>query len=512
MINEWLELIPAACFHPHNQWGKPIKSKKLKSNFWLKQTKKRRNSSYEGYSNESLEVEERSNNTTQTTIPSTKLESLSAYDIAKKLAAEHLFGVANSRLYIYEQSGGYFRLLEDTLSLCRSLKNPLPETVRPLLTKNRILEIENDLISYKEFHRTLFLNHVGQERYMNFLNGVLDLQTMRVLEHHPDFHFDAVIQADFIEEKTRLPKAVAQFLNRICDGNKEKLRQIRCLFGMALSNIRSAKVAFFLIGPANCGKSTLLALLRSILGEENCSALSLKDFGKTFRLAKCYGKKANITAELPQEELQDFDTLKSVLGNRTDKLTAEIKFKDPFEFIPSFLPIFGGNTMPRIPAGQDPDEALRKRMYIIELTQSIPKNQQKPHVLEEMMEHKEAIIRWAVNGVCDFLENGLPPNTVDYDVVLDVITSDCLDDFVNECCDLIPDAWSSSADIAQQYNDFCDEMGIEKKYRASSIRIARYLKQLDGVEKSPRQNTKTRKGHGFFGIHLKIYGKWQAGE
>lgn len=507
MKNEWLAIIPRGCFLPHNQWGKPIKSKKLKSDWWKKEKKKYKHACEDF---ESYESATRTRDTTQATIPAAKSEALTAYDIAKKLAAEHLFGVANSRLYIYEQSGGYFRLLEDTLALCRSLKNPLPETVRPLLTKNRILEIENDLISYQEFHRTLFLNHVGQERYMNFLNGVLDLQTMRMLKHSPDFHFDAVIQADFIEEKSCLPKPVANFLNRICGGNEEKLRQIQCLFGMALSNIRSAKVAFFLIGPANCGKSTLLALLRNILGEENCSALSLKDFGKTFRLAKCYGKKANITAELPQEELQDFDTLKSVLGNCTDKLTAEIKFKDPFEFIPSFLPIFGGNTMPRIPAGQDTDGALRKRMYIIELTQSIPKKEQNPHALEEMTEHKEAIIRWAVDGVCDFLANGLPSNNVDYDVVLDVITSDCLDDFVNECCDLIPDAWSSSADIAQQYNDFCDEICIEKKYRANSIRIARYLKQLDGVEKSPRQNTKTRKGHGFFGVHLKIYGKWQA--
>lgn len=437
------------------------------------------------------------------TNPTKSKNTLSDYEIAKILAEQCIFGRMGEQLYKYDEQLGYFKNLIG-ITLYQEIKMPFSDDIRARLSSNSVREIKNHLLSFSEFHMLLSEFRPERERYVNFKNGVLDLKKMRVNAHSKSHQFLSVIDAEYRPESgCELSKTVKEYFETTCGGDQCLLRRIQIMFGLAISNIRSAKVGFFIIGKANTGKSTLIALLRKIVGEDNVSTLSLNDFTKNFRIERACGKLINAVSELSQEELKNIDVLKTVIGNRVDKITAERKFEPAFDFIPNFLPIFGGNTLPKIPSGKDPDHALRKRMYIINLTAAIPPRKQKKNILEKVFEKKDEIVAWAVAGIRDYLENGLPENEVGYDDLVNYESEDGLADFVSEFCVLQEGAWTATKSLLEAYREFCDDNQIADVNRASANRLAGFLKTMEGVEKSKRQNCKERQGHGYWGLAMK---------
>ena len=67
----------------------------------------------------------------------------------------------------------------------------------------------------------------------------------------------------------------------------------KCLGYTLCKNSRRHK-AFFLVGDGSNGKSTLLDMVKEMLGEENISNLSLLDLEHSFRPAELEHKLANI--------------------------------------------------------------------------------------------------------------------------------------------------------------------------------------------------------------------------
>ena len=95
----------------------------------------------------------------------------------------------------------------------------------------------------------------------------------------------------------------------------------------------SYQKSFIFLGQGANGKSTLLDLLLAFLGSLNASKVSLQDLGSNrFRVAELYGRMANIFTDLDNKSLQSTSMFKMITTG--DPITAERKFKDPFEFVP----------------------------------------------------------------------------------------------------------------------------------------------------------------------------------
>ena len=98
------------------------------------------------------------------------------------------------------------------------------------------------------------------------------------------------------------------------------------------------------------------------IGRENISSKTLHSLVKErFATADLYGKLANIFADLSAKRLQDVEAFKVLASG--DRISAERKFEDSFEFEPTAKLIFSANTPPK--PTEDMENAYYKRWMLI---------------------------------------------------------------------------------------------------------------------------------------------------
>lgn len=107
---------------------------------------------------------------------------------------------------------------------------------------------------------------------------------------------------------------------------------------------------------------TFISCIRTILGEANTSALDLKELGDRFSTSMIFGKLANLGDDIGDDFLQGSQVAvfkKIVTG---DRIKAERKGQDPFEFNPYTKLLFSANDIPRM---KDKTGAVLRRLVII---------------------------------------------------------------------------------------------------------------------------------------------------
>ena len=96
---------------------------------------------------------------------------------------------------------------------------------------------------------------------------------------------------------------------------------------------RSVQKAICLLGEGGNWKSAFLDLATHFIGAENVCHLSLQRLeSDRFSAARLYGRLTNICPDLPGERLTSSAMFKAITG--CDRITAEVKYRDSFEFTP----------------------------------------------------------------------------------------------------------------------------------------------------------------------------------
>lgn len=104
--------------------------------------------------------------------------------------------------------------------------------------------------------------------------------------------------------------------------------------------------SFILVGDKANGKSTYLDMLKTLLGDSNTSALDLAELGERFKTAELFGKLANIGDDIGDEFIANPAIFKKLVSG--DRVNAERKGQDPFDFSSYAKLLFSANSMPRI--------------------------------------------------------------------------------------------------------------------------------------------------------------------
>lgn len=118
--------------------------------------------------------------------------------------------------------------------------------------------------------------------------------------------------------------------------------------------------AFILIGDKSNGKSTFLSMIQTLLGEQNIASLDLKELGDRFKTAELFGKLANIGDDIGDEFIANASVFRKLVTG--DRVSAERKGRDPFEFNNYSKFLFSANNIPRI---KDKTGAVQRRLLII---------------------------------------------------------------------------------------------------------------------------------------------------
>ena len=247
-------------------------------------------------------------------------------------------------------------------------------------------------------------------RYIAFNNGVYDVVEGELKPFSTEYVITNKIPWNYVPDA--YDELADTVLNNIaCDDVKIRALLEECI-GYCFYRRNELGKAFILTGDKSNGKSTFLDVLKHILGEGNISALDLKELGDRFNTSMMFGKLANIGDDIGDDFLQGSQVSifkKIVTGNR---IKAERKGQDPFEFNPYIKLLFAANDIPRM---KDKTGAVLRRLVIIpfnaSFTKYLPdgtKNPRfKPFIKSDLIkqESMEYLIQLGIAGLIRILEN-----------------------------------------------------------------------------------------------------------
>lgn len=197
-------------------------------------------------------------------------------------------------------------------------------------------------------------------RYIAFRNGIYDVVGDSLQEFSPNIIVTNKIPWDY--NSSAFNELTETTLNKLACGDPAIRALLEECVGYCFYRGAELGKAFILIGDKNNGKSTFLDLIKAVLGVENISALDLKELGDRFSTSMMFGKLANIGDDISDDFMQGAQVAifkKIVTGNR---IKAERKGQDPFEFNPYVKLLFSANDIPRM---KDKTGAVLRRLVII---------------------------------------------------------------------------------------------------------------------------------------------------
>lgn len=424
---------------------------------------------------------------------SKKEEKISMYQLAEVIKEKINFIVINNIVYIYKEEYGYYKALQDS-ELEHELRRALPYEIKIRINNSVLNEVIRWLKTFDTEEREINNNN----RYINFINGYYDLYYGEFLKDNREkLYFGHFVNSEY-KESDLSGVFFEEYINNVTNKDYELRNLLQEILGVAISGIRGFKKAIFIIGCANSGKTTFLSLLDNLIGKEFISNLGLADLNDKFRLANIFNMRLNTCGEVSELSLKRLDIFKSITGN--DLITAERKGRDPFSFKNNAMLIFAGNYLPEISV-TDISNAFFKRMIIIPFNQSIPEDKININLMDRLLEEKEYIIKFAIEGLTRFIDNGYK-FTESREVAN--ITQEYLyenasfQSFLKEECIIDGECKETSSDLIEYYKDFCYEKCVTP---ITERLFHKYMKQVHGVKRC-RFRCSGGNLYGYSGIRL----------
>lgn len=238
---------------------------------------------------------------------------------------------------------------------------------------NGYKEIEADMIQHipnlKKMQRREVLDYMeliveekqpSEANLIAFNNGVYDIMTGELKPFSTEIVITNKIPWDY--DPDAYSELADSTLNKLSCGDSAIRALLEECIGYCFYRRNELGKAFILTGDKSNGKSTFLGCVKAILGEKNISALDLKELGDRFTTSMMFGKLANIGDDISDDFMQGSQVSifkKIVTGNR---IKAERKGQDPFEFNPFIKLLFSANDIPRM---KDKTGAVLRRLVII---------------------------------------------------------------------------------------------------------------------------------------------------
>ncbi len=254
-------------------------------------------------------------------------------------------GIINNQLHVFKEGvyvNGYREIEKAMIDLIPNLK----DVQRKEVMKYLMLICEELQLS--------------DARYIAFNNGVYDVVESELKPFSTEYVITNKIPWNYVPDAYN--ELADKTLTKLSCGDATIRALLEECIGYCFYRRNELGKAFILTGDKSNGKSTFLDVLKHILGEGNISALDLKELGDRFNTSMMFGKLANIGDDIGDDFLQGSQVSifkKIVTGNR---IKAERKGQDPFEFNPYIKLLFAANDIPRM---KDKTGAVLRRLVII---------------------------------------------------------------------------------------------------------------------------------------------------
>jgi len=235
-----------------------------------------------------------------------------------------------------------------------------------------------------------------------FKNGVYNIETDDFTEFSPDYVITNKINWNYNPNaKSELAEIT---LKKFACYDEEIESLLKETIGYCFYRYNELGKAFILTGDKANGKSTFLDMISYLLGSDNISSLDLAELGERFKTAELFGKLANIGDDIKGDFIPDLAIFKKLVTG--DRVNAERKGQDPFEFNNYSKMLFSANKIPRV---KDETGAVLRRLIIVPFNAKFTKKDKDydPYIKyklrsDDVMEH---LIQVGLQGLKDVLKN-----------------------------------------------------------------------------------------------------------
>jgi putative DNA primase/helicase len=241
---------------------------------------------------------------------------------------------------------------------------------------------------------------------LNVTNGTIDLKTGRRERHDPRDLLTKIAPVK-ANRHADCPE-FDQFLNRIAGGDTDLAAFIQTAVGYTLTGVTTEQVLFFVYGKGNNGKSTLVNLIREMLGDYGLhtptETLLVKQYDNAIPadLARLDGARMVTAVEANFNRHLDEARIKAMTGG--EPITARFMRQNFFQFVPVFKLWLVANDQPR---ARGTDHAFWRRVRVIPLTVQIPETERDPNLSAKLRGEWPGILAWAVRGCLKWQKSGL---------------------------------------------------------------------------------------------------------
>lgn len=319
-----------------------------------------------------------------------------------KYASERrvLFEPEEGRFYEYNWDRGLWAVdSEDSIrwKFCGDFKKVADDSGEAQLeTKrtNAFLQGLVNLLKGCSEKREAFRREAG---VVHLANGMLDLRKdpPTLDPFKPDYFSRNQIPVE-LNEEAKCPRFLDELLGKGI-GKKDDILLLQKWSGQLLLGVNMTQKIMVLTGTAGGGKSTLMNVLRSIIGETNVVGLRTEHLHQRFELWNYVGKTFLVGADVPGNFLmtEGAHNLKALVGK--DILTAEKKNGDSVTIIGDFNVGLTSNSRLRVKLDGDTD-AWRRRLMIINYELPKPAHPNPRFVEELIASEGSGILNWMIEG------------------------------------------------------------------------------------------------------------------
>jgi P4 family phage/plasmid primase-like protien len=298
---------------------------------------------------------------------------------------------------------------------------------------------------------------------INLGNGILNLKTMALEPHSPDFLFPNQFDVAW-DPKAECP-LTDKFLNDIL--HPDEVIVFYEIVGYLLTPDTDFQTAFLLHGLGGNGKSMFLEIIKHILGKRNYSTLTLHRLeGNNFAAYGLVGKLANIEADLSDNVLPGSQLFKSVVGG--DAITVEKKYADAQDGVKlNARMVVSCNRYPR---SRDNSPGFFRKWLVLDFTKrnfagaDANARVHATKLLEPIFAEAPGILVKAVKALQELQRRGQFTETERMKAAKSEFK--CLTDSVSAWLDentiTAPRCSARQADLRLAYNVFCDAKGYPR--------------------------------------------------
>lgn len=277
------------------------------------------------------------------------------------------------------------------------LVNKKPTIDKP--NKTAVSNFKDQVRAHCNFDSDDFLS---MDKKINLKNGILDLETGRLLSHSSKYFFKYVLPYEYrigaecplfieflkyaLEDDDVLVSTCAEIIGYTLLGGKPFLEKSFLLYGTTEG--------------AN-GKSVFLDILTAIFGASNISTIVMSDLKDKNSMVRIDGKIANISRETPKAKQLNSGIFNAVVTG--EPVDGKNLYQDSYSFEPTARMFFACNETPKF---ENIGGALR-RIYPIAFDRTIPEEKRDSSLASKIISTElPGIFNFALEGLERLMDRG----------------------------------------------------------------------------------------------------------